>query len=65
MTHISVIYPTVSPLTTCFFLRFELQKRAYRIRFLNVVDVQDQVLATNFGFRAISETEFHIIFQAL
>lgn len=65
MTHLGVIYPTVSYLTTCFFLRFELQKRAHRISFLNVVDVQDKVLAANFGFRVISETEFHIISQAL
>lgn len=65
MTHLGVIYPTGSHLTTYFFLKFELQKRAYRINFLNVVDVQDKVLATNLEFRASVKTEFPIGSHAL
>jgi hypothetical protein len=64
MIHIGVICPTGSHLTTCFSLRFELQ-RGHRITFLNVMDVQDIVLAAaNFEFRAIDEIH-PIIFQAL
>lgn len=58
MTHFGIICPTGSHLTTCFSLGFELQRRGHRITFLNVVDVQDKVLAANFGFRAFDETEF-------
>lgn len=58
MTHFGVICPTGSHLTTCFSLGFELQRRGHRITFLNVVDVQNQVLAANFGFRAFDETGF-------
>lgn len=64
MTHFGVICPTGSHLTTCFSLGFELQRRGHRLTFLNVLDVQDQVLAANFGFRAIGETYFPLGFQA-
>jgi zeaxanthin glucosyltransferase len=57
MTHFGVICPTGSHLTTCFSLGNELQQRGHRVTFLNIVDVQDQVLAANFGFRAIGENE--------
>jgi zeaxanthin glucosyltransferase len=60
MTHFGIICPPGSHLTTCFSLSFELQKRGHQITFLNVLDVQDQVLAANFGFRAIGETELPI-----
>lgn len=60
ITHFGVICPTGSHLTTCFSLGFELQRRGHRITFLNVLDVQDKVLAANFRFRAIGETEFPV-----
>lgn len=60
MTHFGVICPTGSHLTTCLSLGFELQRRGHRLTFLNVLDVQEQVLAANFGFRAIGETEYPI-----
>jgi zeaxanthin glucosyltransferase len=60
MTHFGVICPTGSHLTTCFALASELQKRGHRATFLNVLDVQDQVLAANFGFRAIGKSAFPI-----
>lgn len=44
---------------------FELQRRSHRINLLNVLDVQDKVLAAKLGFGAIGETEFLIISLAL
>jgi zeaxanthin glucosyltransferase len=60
MTHFGIICPTGSHLTTCFSLAFELQKRGHQITFINVLDVQDQVLAANFRFRAIGETIYPV-----
>jgi zeaxanthin glucosyltransferase len=60
MTHFGVICPTGSHLSNCFSLGFELQRCGHQITFLNVVDVKDKVLAANFGFRAIGETEFPV-----
>ncbi|PSB27385.1 glycosyltransferase [Chlorogloea sp. CCALA 695] len=58
MTHFGIICPTGSHLTSCFPLGFELQRRGHCITFLNVVDVQDKILAANFRFRAFEETGF-------
>lgn len=58
MTHFGMICPTGSHLTTYFSLGFELQRRGHQITFLNLLDVQDQVLAADFGFRAFAETGF-------
>lgn len=60
MTHFSVICPNGSHLTSCFSLGFELQKRDHRLTFLNVSDVQDQVSAANFEFKAFNETRFFL-----
>jgi zeaxanthin glucosyltransferase len=60
MTHFGIICPTGSHLTNCFSLGFELQRRGHQLTFLNVVDVKNKVLAANFGFRAIGETEFPV-----
>jgi zeaxanthin glucosyltransferase len=60
MTHFGVICPTGSHLSNCFSLGVELQRCGHQITFLNVVDVKDKVLAANFGFRAIGETEFPV-----
>ncbi|MBW4469070.1 MAG: glycosyltransferase [Stenomitos rutilans HA7619-LM2] len=57
MTHFGVISPTGSHLTTHFVLGYELERRGHRVTFLNILDAQDKILATGFGFRAIGKSE--------
>ncbi|MBD1866091.1 glycosyltransferase [Cyanobacteria bacterium FACHB-471] len=57
MTHFGIICPTGSHLTACFPLGYELQQRGHRVTFLNIVDIQDKVLAANFGFSPIGKDE--------
>ncbi|MBD2036148.1 glycosyltransferase [Leptolyngbya sp. FACHB-321] len=57
MTHFGIISPTGSHLTTHFVLGYELQRRGHRVTFLNILDAQDKILAADFGFRVIGESE--------
>ena len=57
MTHFGVICPTGSHLTTLFALSHELQQRGHRVTFINILDVQEKVLAARFEFRAIGAVE--------
>jgi zeaxanthin glucosyltransferase len=58
MTHFGVICPTGSHLTTSFSLAFELERRGHQVTFLNILDVKEDVLAANFGFRGFKEKGF-------